>query len=265
MPTVLAIESATVHQSVALVRDEAVLGEERHEEAGSHARWLVPAIDRLLARCKMDLSALDAYVVSQGPGSFTGLRVGLATALGFRAVTRIPIVTVGTLEAMAWGLREVLGPICPIVPCRAGEVFWAQYEWTAEGRFGRLCEPRVGPPSAVAATLTLPTAVLGAGWLASSEQIVAGDPSAEGRANRWRSVDQAHFHPSAATVGRLGLLRLREGRIASETIAPLYVQRSEAELKHGLVEGKTAKILRGAGKASAPRRRVSRTTASRIS
>lgn len=249
---VLAIETATARQSIAVVCDAQVLASASHEEPGSHSRWLVPTIDRVLQMSGCTVSALDALVVSHGPGSFTGLRVGLATALGLRAVTGCPIVVVGTLEAMAWGLRGQRGPVCPILPCRKGEVFWAQYEWTADGQLKTLLEPHVGPPEAIAASVVRPTAVMGEGWTLAQEMIV---PSLPLRTREWREVPPECCHPSAMTLAQAGIERLRRGQVAESVILPLYVQRAEAELKRGLVEGKSARIIRGAGKAASSRRR----------
>lgn len=249
---VLAIETATVRQSVAVVQDAQVLASASHEEPGSHSRWLLPTIDRVLQMAGCTVRDVDALVVSHGPGSFTGLRVGLATALGLRAVTGRPIVVVGTLEAMAWGVRGQSGPLCPILPCRKGEVFWAQYEWMPDGRLKTLCEPHVGPPEAIPASVRRPTAVLGEGW-ALVQEIVAPDLSL--RTREWREVPPECRHPSAMTLAQAGMEQLRRGHVAEAAIVPLYVQRAEAELKRGLVEGKSARIIRGGGRAVPPKQR----------
>lgn len=249
---VLAIETATVRQSAALVQDGQVLATESHAEPGSHARWLMPAIDRLLRTTGLSLAALDAFVVSQGPGSFTGLRVGLATVLGFRAVTGRPIVTVGTLDAMAWGvhaMRHTLEtqaealPICAMLPCRKGEVFWAQYERAADGALTTRVAPHVGAPEALADTIERPTLVLGDGWAEVQAAMRATNRLVS---DEWQEVPEALRHPSAVTLAQVGMERLRRGELAEPVIAPLYVQRAEAELKQGAVESKSSKIMRGA-------------------
>src|SRR5688572_16332853 len=104
MQHLLAIETATAWQSVALLQDEEVLGLTEQDARGSHARSLMGAIDRLLRETNFALKDVQGLAVSIGPGSFTGLRVGLATMLGFRAVLGTPVIPVPTLEAMAWNL-----------------------------------------------------------------------------------------------------------------------------------------------------------------
>lgn len=246
---VLAIETATSRQSAAIVEESRVLAHAAQDEPGSHTRWLIPTIDRLLESAQGTLDELDGFVVSAGPGSFTGLRVGISTALGLRAVTGRPIIVVGTLEAMAWGGRGLTGPLCPVLPCRKGEVFWAQYEWTVDGQLKTLVEPHVGPPEAIGRMVATPTWVLGDGWTLSQETIA---PIPTDRARTWREVPNGLQHPSATHVAMVGFERLRRGEVAGDVVIPNYVQRAEAELKRGLVEGKTARILRGEGKV--PRR-----------
>jgi tRNA threonylcarbamoyladenosine biosynthesis protein TsaB len=110
---VLAVETATAWQSVALLNGERVLACCEQEAAGSHARLLLPAIDHVFSTSGLLPAKLDGLVVSIGPGSFTGLRVGLSTVLGIRTVTQLPLVTVPTLEGMAWilaGAAKCIGP-----------------------------------------------------------------------------------------------------------------------------------------------------------
>ncbi len=89
---VLAVETATAWQSVAILSGERVLARCDQAAAGSHARLLLPAIDRVLSEAGVVPGKLDGLVVSIGPGSFTGLRVGLSAVLGIRTITQVPLV-----------------------------------------------------------------------------------------------------------------------------------------------------------------------------
>lgn len=224
---VLAVETATSWQSVALLDDDSVLAREDQEATGAHGALLLPTITRLLAKSGLRLKQLDGLVCSIGPGSFTGLRVGTATLLGLRAATDLPLVLVPTLEAMAWSLREISGPICPVLPSRKDEIYWAVFRWGADG-LERLISEHVGSPQALAQTLTGATTMLGEGWTTMEPAIRAalgpdvtiipasGDP----------------VRPSAVTVGQAGIERLRRGEVAGDQVAPLYVQRTEAEIRY---------------------------------
>ncbi|MBH0193311.1 MAG: tRNA (adenosine(37)-N6)-threonylcarbamoyltransferase complex dimerization subunit type 1 TsaB, partial [Nitrospira sp.] len=122
---ILAIETATTWQSVAILEESRVLARQDQDASGAHGTLLLPAIERLLMETQLRLNDLDGLACSAGPGSFTGIRVGLATCLGLRAATGLPLVLVPTLEAMAWGVTSSVLPICPIVTSRRGELYWA--------------------------------------------------------------------------------------------------------------------------------------------
>lgn len=225
----LAVDTATSWQSVAILDGETTLAHVEQDAKGSHARTLLPAIDRLLGEAKLTLTDLTGLAVSIGPGSFTGLRVGLATMLGFRTVTKLPLVVVPTLEGMAWSLRGTSLPICPILKSRAGEVYWAQYQWTDRRTLVQLLGEQVGSPHALAQTVQKPLLVCGEGWEAYEKDIRA---ALGADARMLAQADAAAMRPSAVSIGLAALPRLARGEVAGLGIAPRYVQRTEAELTH---------------------------------
>ncbi len=224
---VLAIETATPCHSVALLRGHEVAAcVERHAD-GSHAKWIIPTVDVVLKTAGLTVRDVGGIAVSIGPGSFTGLRVGLATALGLRAVNKVPLVAVPTLEALAWNVREEGQDVCPILKARAGEAYWAVYRWTPEGRPVQVQEARVGPLELIPASLSRTTVVLGDGWLAYEARLRALFAAGPGRV---RPAPAKRLLPSAISVGRAALGRLERGEVESGGLSPQYVQRSEAEL-----------------------------------
>jgi tRNA threonylcarbamoyladenosine biosynthesis protein TsaB len=224
---VLAIETATSWQSVAILDGDRVLAHHDQDASGAHGTLLLPAIDRLLNHTQLRLSDLDGLACSAGPGSFTGIRVGLATGLGLRAATGLPLILVPTLEAMAWSMKSSVLPICPIVTSRKGEVYWAVFRCTEENQLHRLLPECVGSPAALARSLTEETLVFGDGWSAMQSEIRAALPSSV-----TVSAGPLEVKPSAAAVAALGVQRLRRGECAGDRVAPLYVQRAEAELRY---------------------------------
>lgn len=110
--------------------DEVVLGEYILPSRSSHFRNLMPAIDELLARVNIELSMLGGLIVAIGPGSFTGIRIGLSVVKGLSQCLTIPVVGVPTLEAMAYQLPYIKEDICPLVTSRKGEVFTALFRWS---------------------------------------------------------------------------------------------------------------------------------------
>jgi tRNA threonylcarbamoyladenosine biosynthesis protein TsaB len=243
---ILAIETATADQSVAILDGDRVLAVTGQSEPNSHAKWLVPAIDRVLRDCRLSLSDLDGLALSIGPGSFTGLRVGLATLLGFRSVTGLPVAAVSTLEALASNVERGPLPICPMLKCRQGELYWAQYEWVGAGELKTVLEEQVGPPTALSQTIRKPTVVVGPAWEPYRDQITS---TMDRRHDHFQPAPPERMKPSAVTVGLLGLARLKRGEVFETGQAPHYVQRAEAELKRGLVPGKSKQIIKGLGKA----------------
>ena len=227
MMKILAVETATAWQSVAILDGERVLARCDQEALGSHAKLLLPTIDRLFADTGLTPARLDGLVVSIGPGSFTGLRVGLSTVLGFRTITRLPLAVIPTLEGMAWNLRGTKTPLCPVLNSRRGELYWGLFQWTGYDRLERLVPEQVGPPDSLGKQLSGPVVLYGEGW----EKERAAIEAAMGHAVL-TAVASEHARPSAVSIGLAGLVRLMRGEKAGLGVSPLYIQRPEAELKY---------------------------------
>ena len=227
---ILAVETATSCQSVAVLDGTRVLARSDEDAAGAHARWLIPTIDRLLRACGLTLSGLEGLAVSIGPGSFTGLRVGLATMMGLRAATGLPLAAVPTLEGMAWNVPRADRPLCPILKARTGEVYWGLYRWTGAGTLQVLEAERVGPLEALVQSLAGWTLVLGEGWAIHRDELRR---RLGRRASEVREAPEEAMAASAVSVGLAGLERLTRGEVAGQGLSPRYVQRAEAELKAG--------------------------------
>jgi tRNA threonylcarbamoyladenosine biosynthesis protein TsaB len=225
MMKILAIETATPWQSVAILDGETVLARCDQAAVESHARLLLPTIDRLFAETGLSPARLDGLVVSIGPGSFTGLRVGLSTVLGFRTITQVPLAAVPTLEGMAWNLRGTTTPLCPVLNSRRGELYWGFFQWTSYDRLERLVPEQVGTPDMLGKQLSGPVVVYGEGW----EKEEAAIRAAMGNA---ATEITDPMRPSAVSVGLAGLVRLARGEGVGLGVSPLYIQRPEAELKY---------------------------------
>ena len=220
----LAVETATRYQSLALMDGAVLLAEKNQENCASHAGSLVPAIQDLLASLSCPFSAIEGLAVSAGPGSFTGLRVGLSTMVGFRTVTGLPLVTVPTLEAMAWSHRSSGYPVCPVLVARTDEVYWAQFQWE-NGHVVRILEDRVGTIQDMMNSIRQPTVLFGEGWLRHRRVLIdtLGDMAIGG--------EPESMNPSAYHVGLASLDAFQAGRFAGSHISPHYVQRSDAEVQ----------------------------------
>ena len=120
---VLGIETSSRHGGVAIIGEDRVLCEAVLSVEVTHSERLLPAVDRALDEARITLEGLGGIAVSIGPGSFTGLRIGLSTAKGLAYATGLPLVGVPTLEAMAWTLPAARWQVCPVLDARKQEVY----------------------------------------------------------------------------------------------------------------------------------------------
>ncbi len=157
MPRILALDTSSDACSVALMDAERTLS--RFELAAkSHTRRLLPMVDEVLAEAGWSLSNLDVLAFGRGPGSFTGLRIGLGVVQGLAFARDLPVVGVSTLDAMALGYYEAHPsfaqeerPILVTLDARMQEVYWTLVSWAGEpGWLHRLEDEAVSPPEEVA-------------------------------------------------------------------------------------------------------------------
>ena len=128
MSFILNIDTAVDIASVCLAGDGEALQLTINENQKDHAAWLHPAIEEMLKVNKLTMKDISGVAVSIGPGSYTGLRVGLSTAKGLCYAMDIPLITIGTLEMMAYSVKdEAVDLICPLIDARRMEVFAAVY------------------------------------------------------------------------------------------------------------------------------------------
>ena len=133
---ILLIETATAVCSVALANDNKILAEVHSEEPNAHSSKLSPFIEQIFAQCGKKVSQLDAVCVSSGPGSYTGLRIGVSTAKGLCYALGKPLLAVPTLQGMAaqyYAMHpEYRGMVCPMIDARRMECYTAIYGPNAE-------------------------------------------------------------------------------------------------------------------------------------
>lgn len=128
---ILGIESSSLVASVAVVTDEILTAEYTVNFKKTHSQTLLPMIDEITGMLELDLAGIDAIAVSGGPGSFTGLRIGSATAKGLGLALEKPLIHVPTIDAMAYGLYGTQALICPIMDARRNQVYtgWYYHQW----------------------------------------------------------------------------------------------------------------------------------------
>lgn len=130
---VLALDSSGLVASVAVVEDDGVgsslLAEYTVNYKKTHSQTLLPMLDEIVSMIELDLNTLDAIAVAAGPGSFTGLRIGSATAKGLGLALHKPLVHIPTVDALAYNLYGTDRIICPLMDARRNQVYTGIYEW----------------------------------------------------------------------------------------------------------------------------------------
>ena len=136
---ILAIDSSSLVASVAVVEDDIMVVEYTINHKKTHSQTLLPMIDEISKMAEIDLSEVDAIAVSGGPGSFTGLRIGSATAKGLGLVWKKPLVHVPTVDAMAYNLYGTDKLICPMMDARRSQTYTGLYQFV-NGEFNIVME-----------------------------------------------------------------------------------------------------------------------------
>lgn len=219
---ILAIDTATKAASAAIVASDGIVGEIGLNIGKTHSQKFLPGVEQLLALCDMTLADMDGFAVTIGPGSFTGVRIGLATAKAWGYGLDKPIVGINTLDALAG--NGDCKYICPILDARRNEFYCALYE---SGK--RIWDYQALSPMQLAENLQAVDGVI--------EFVGDAVPSYLAFfAERLR--EKAYFPNSsqqvfmAASLGEIALQKLEQGDVSTAfTIQPFYLRASEAELK----------------------------------
>ena len=225
---VLGINTSTLEGSIALFGEQGLIGEYTLNIHATHSERLVPGIDRLMQDTGLAFSDLSGIAVAIGPGSFTGLRIGLASAKGLALASSLPLWGISTLEALARNLPFCIYPICPMLNARRKEIFWALYRF--EGSHLRpLEEEAVSPPDKVIENVQEKTVFLGDG------AILYGDRLRERLGDRFLLAPLSLMNIRASQVAEMGMVRGKMGEADDPiTLSPRYIRRSEVEIKWGV-------------------------------
>lgn len=228
---VLAFDTSTSRGSLALVADDRLLAEYTLESPASYLNRLLAGIDQMLTDAGRTLQEVGLMVVSAGPGNFTGLRLGLATAKGLALAQGCPVVAVNTLDALAANFPWSSLPVCPIIDAKKQEVYAAVYR-SLDGAADLRSPYLLLRPEALAAKLEEPTILTGPGLerYGTYLQEVLGA--------------RALMAPSelrlvrASVLARLGLARLLAGEVPElDKLLPFYLRPADAEIKRPATEG----------------------------
>lgn len=228
---ILAVDTSTMAGGVALLDSTHVLCDLRVVVQTSHTPRLLALIHHALSIASVPLETIDLLAASRGPGSFTGLRIGIATLMGLGHALQRPVLGVDTLEAVAMKVPFARYPVCAVLDARKGEVYGACFRITEHGLL-RLTPNLVEPPEAFCAHITEPMILIGTGVEVYREvwQSRLGDRAVW--APPWVSM------PCSVEVGALALAQVQQGPGGgAPPLTPTYVRLSDAEINWSSGQG----------------------------
>lgn len=230
------MDTSSMVASVAVVDDEKLLGEITFNYKKQHSTILMPMIDKLLKSLELDIRDIDGIGCASGPGSFTGLRIGAATAKGLCHGTGVPLIGVPTLDGLAYNLPFSKGIICPIMDALRDNVYTALYRWE-EGELIKIEDHMAVHIDELIEKLKSfddDAVFLGDGILVHEGRLKA------------QLKQKAMFAPinlnmqKASSIAALALKRLKEGNVDDYmTFAPFYLRKSQAEREYEKKHGGT--------------------------
>lgn len=230
---IIALDSSGLVASVAVLEDQTLIGEYNIQYKKTHSQTLLPMLDELKKMVELDLDSVDAIALAKGPGSFTGLRIGSATAKGLGLAMKKPIIEIPTLDGLACNLYGTDKLICPIMDARRNQVYTGIYEFLR----------KEGMPVSYKLVSLLPQCAVSIDEIAEKcnsferEVIFLGDgvPVYEKKLADLMKVPYgfapAHMNRQrAAAFGILASDYYKEGKVASAADhAPEYLRLSQAE------------------------------------
>lgn len=223
---ILALDSSGLVASVAIVEEEVVIAEYTTDFKKTHSQTLLPMLDEIVTMTELDLNEIDAIAIAAGPGSFTGLRIGSATAKGLGLALNKPIIGVPTVDALAFNIIGTDKLICPIMDARRNQVYTGIYEYVGEAFTVVEKQKAVGIDELLVQLKEMgrPVIFLGDGVPVHKERIQA------------ELQDSCCFAPAhvnkqrAAAVGVLGTSYFKSGKMESaREHEPEYLRMSQAE------------------------------------
>ncbi|HUT85014.1 MAG TPA: tRNA (adenosine(37)-N6)-threonylcarbamoyltransferase complex dimerization subunit type 1 TsaB [Thermodesulfobacteriota bacterium] len=228
---ILALETSTKVGSVAISEDEHLIAEYTLNVISTHSERLLPSIDQILRDSKLSIREIDGFAISLGPGSFTGLRIGISTVKGLALAAEKGVVGVPTLDVLAHNLAFTNLLVCPLLDARKGEVYTALYRGNGKDMLRKLTPDLALKPDELLSMIKETAIFLGDGVEVYRNKL-------DNRENNHLFAPFYLNQPRASVLAKLGLEKFRQGHIFKEDeIQPLYCRLAEAEIAWKEKEG----------------------------
>ena len=246
---ILAIETTGAEASVAVINEKGEVFMEASDQKLNHLQNLMPMVDILLQKRGMLIDDVDYIAVSEGPGSFTGIRIGVSSARALAQALNLKTISVPTLKSFLYHVPEYKGVICPIFDARRSQVYGGAYQWTDEGQYEEVVPGAAYDLDQLLELLEMALkgnktekkdmkeiTFFGDGVIPYKEQIMNWQGSSLNNNIRVLFAEDEIKLQKASSVARLALDYYRAGKIQSlYDLKPVYMRKAEAERK---LEGK---------------------------
>ncbi len=237
---ILAIETTGAEASVAVINEKGEVFMEASDQKLNHLQNLMPMVDILLQKRGMLIDDVDYIAVSEGPGSFTGIRIGVSSARALAQALGLETISVPTLKSFLYHVPEYKGIICPIFDARRSQVYGGAYHWTGEGQYEEVVPGAAYDLHQLLELLEAATqgeiTFFGDGIIPYKEQIMNWQGSSLNNNIRVLFAEDEVKLQKASSVARLALESYRAGKIKGlYDLKPVYMRKAEAERK---LEGK---------------------------
>ncbi len=225
---ILSVDSSSSTATCALVKEDKILGEINLNDKKEHSVILMDLIDSLLSRCNLTLDDVDGFAISEGPGSFTGLRIGMATIKGLAFGSNKPCLAISTLDTLAYNVINFNGIICPIMDALRGNVYTNLYK-NNNGKLEAISEANCLSIEELVSILkekNEPIIFLGDGLVKHKDYLLEN-------LNNLSFAPLNSNYPKASSLGELALQLFNSGETQElNKIAPVYLRKSQAEREY---------------------------------
>lgn len=224
---ILALDTATQSCSVAIVEGQSILAESTSVSAQTHTIHLMEMVQKVVVMSGLTLSEMDGFAVGRGPGSFTGLRIGISTIKALAVAAEKPVVGVSNLDALAMQAAVSSNMICPLMDARKGEVYFSRYCYE-NGNLQKIVPAQVSALDKVLLAIDTACVFIGEGARIYQKKIIdTVGPYASFAAPIQNTI-------RASTIGQLSANRFKQEKTEDVVmLTPEYIRKSDAELGFG--------------------------------
>lgn len=221
---IISIDSSSKVATAAIINEDGLIAEYTLNNKAEHSVLIMEMIDNMLKSSNLTMKDIDGFAVSKGPGSFTGLRIGMATIKGLSFGSNKPYVSISTLDALAYSLINFDGIICPIMDALRDSVYTGLYK-NNNGKLETILEP---------SALDLED-LLNLLKEKNEKVIFTGDGLIKHKSYFKENFDKSYFPPNhlsvikASSLGELGLMELLKGNADDPNSSPFYLKKPQAQ------------------------------------